>query len=87
MPLSGVVKARTATYIHSMMILFDSFDLKNLREFACPICFEPSPVTLGEKWQVCPQFHFTKTKTICPTDRTIDPNSAPSRLPSPHPHQ
>jgi hypothetical protein len=63
-----------------MMILVDSFDLKSFQDFVCPVCFEPTPVVLGEKWQVCPQFHFIKTKTICPTDLTIA--SA-----SPHPHQ
>jgi len=63
-----------------MMILFDSFDLKSFQDFVCPICFEPTPVVLSEKWQVCPQFHFIKTKTICPTDLT-----SPSAASSLHP--
>jgi hypothetical protein len=52
------------------MILIDSFDLKNLLKFECPICFEQTDTVLGETWQVCSQFHFTKTKFICPTDLT-----------------
>jgi hypothetical protein len=47
------------------MILVESFDLEHLREFECMVCLEKAPVLLGEKWQVCANFHFTKTKTIC----------------------
>jgi hypothetical protein len=64
------------------MILVDSFDLKSFEDFVCPICFEPTSVMLGEKWQVCSQFHFIKTKTICPTDPT---SPIPASLP--HPNQ
>ena len=56
-----------------MMILVESFDLKNLREYECMACLEKTLVVLGEKWQVCSQFHFTKTRTICHTDLTIGP--------------
>jgi hypothetical protein len=53
------------------MILIESFDLKDLREYECIVCLEKTPLVLGEKWQVCTQFHFTKTKTICRTDLTM----------------
>lgn len=55
------------------MILVDSFDLKDLREYPCMVCLEKTQVVLGEKWQVCTNFHFTKTNTICCTDLTIGP--------------
>jgi|HubBroStandDraft_1064217.scaffolds.fasta_scaffold122915_1 hypothetical protein len=64
------------------MILIESFDLKDLREYECMVCLEQTPVVLGEKWQVCANFHFTKTKTICATDLTIGPVSS-----TPHPRQ
>jgi hypothetical protein len=57
------------------MILIESFDLNNLREFECMVCLEKTPLVLGEKWQVCAQYHFTKTKTICATDLTMGPVS------------
>jgi hypothetical protein len=64
------------------MILIESFDLENLREYECMVCLEKTPIVLGEKWQVCANFHFTKTKTLEGTDRTLAPVSA-----VPHPHQ
>jgi hypothetical protein len=66
------------------IILIESFDLKDLREYECVVCLEETPLVLGEKWQVCGQFHFIKTKTICRTGPTID---RPISVQLPHPLQ
>jgi hypothetical protein len=64
------------------MILIESFDLKDLREYECVVCLEKTPLVLGEKWQVCANFHFTKTKTLHCNDLTLAPISS-----LPHPRQ
>ncbi len=64
------------------MILIESFDLNDLREYECMVCLEKTPLVLGEKWQICANFHFTKTKTIEGTDRTLAPIAE-----APHPRQ
>jgi hypothetical protein len=59
------------------MILIESFDLENLREYECMVCLEKTPIALGEKWQICANCHFTKTKTLeGSAGRTLAPVSA-----------
>jgi hypothetical protein len=62
--LGGVAEDFECDYIWRMIRITEHIEFSDYTAYECPTCLEQGVLELGEKWQVCPSFHFTASASL-----------------------